>query len=84
MQPPQNYASAAYLPRRLEQTAPADQLGQKRTMSGTGSLGPGSRVGPPTNAAATYGNLVLPERGVYSRKQDTVPAATLQPVTQTA
>lgn len=53
-------------------------------MSGTGSLGPGSRVGPPTNAAATYGNLVLPERGVYSRKQDTVPAATLQPVTQTA
>ena len=36
-----NYQSQAYLPRRLEQTAPSDPMTNKRTMSGTGSLAGG-------------------------------------------
>lgn len=39
MQPAQNYASAAYLPRRLEQTASNEPVALKRAISGTGSVG---------------------------------------------
>lgn len=69
LQNQQNYASAAYLPRRLEQTAPADPMGAKRTMSGTGSLSAANRMAGTQQTAGVAGNLVFTDRVVFNRKE---------------
>lgn len=83
MQPPQNYASAAYLPRRLEQTAPSEPGGLKRAVSGTGSVGGSNRIAVAQPGTATTGNLIFSDRGVFARKQEQMPPSQLQPAVAT-
>jgi len=51
-------------------------------MSGTGSLGPVARMQSTQTQAMTTGNLMNLDRGVINRKQEPLPLAQLQPVTQ--
>ena len=70
-----NYSTGGYLPRRLEATAPTDQLSSKRAMSGTGNRIVASSSAIPT--AQTQG--IYPDRNGtnnYTSKQSLGPLQT--------